>query len=103
MQPEGQDVSPGDDDAGVEVVPGEDDPRDRRIRRLEEQLLFFQELAFAALEYGHRQAVDAAAQRGGTSPATADVREAVMALMRDRRSEWAAKWKTASDGDEDPT
>jgi hypothetical protein len=87
------------------MPPQDADHSEQRVRRLEQQLLFFRELSFAALEYAHQRAADTAEQQGVASPTEAEVNRDVVALMEERRDEWAARrqqWvATHQDADEE--
>ena len=74
---------------------------ERRIERLEGQLAYFQSLAFAALEYAHRQSSELAHDRDEDSPTTEDIRRAVDALRAKRHAEWESRWGP-SGGDDPP-
>jgi hypothetical protein len=75
-------------------VAGEDqDHLERRIRRLQQQLVNFEALAFAAIEFARQMARELADQQGVEPPTDDELRVAIVSLMEHRREEWAARWQ----------
>lgn len=83
-------------------VTGDDlDYPERRIRRLERQLLNLEALALAAIEFARQAASELADQQGVEPPTDDELRIAIVSLIEQRREDWAARWQDWMPGHDD--